>query len=53
VTCLAGTLFCVAMAGSLPADTWIRLVIWAVIGILIYFFYSRHHSKLRQQNSAR
>jgi APA family basic amino acid/polyamine antiporter len=46
-TCLAGVFFCGGMAWSLPFDTWMRLVIWALIGILVYFFYGRHHSKLR------
>jgi len=32
---------------SLPFDTWVRLIIWMVIGLLIYFFYGYKHSKLR------
>jgi basic amino acid/polyamine antiporter, APA family len=27
-------------------ETWLRFGIWLVIGLLIYFFYSRHHSVL-------
>lgn len=30
---------------SLPLDTWLRLVIWLVIGLTIYFSYGRYHSK--------
>jgi APA family basic amino acid/polyamine antiporter len=26
---------------SLPADTWIRLVVWMGLGLIIYFFYGR------------
>jgi basic amino acid/polyamine antiporter, APA family len=33
---------------SLPADTWIRLVIWLIIGMVIYFTYGRHHSKVQK-----
>jgi basic amino acid/polyamine antiporter, APA family len=30
----------------LPLVTWLRLGIWLVVGLLIYFFYSRRHSHL-------
>ncbi len=26
---------------------WLRLIVWLVIGLVVYFSYSRHHSKLR------
>ena len=45
--CSAGVLFCGGMAAALPGGTWLRLIIWAVIGIAVYFGYSRHHSKLQ------
>jgi amino acid transporter len=32
----------------LPVDTWFRLLIWLVIGMVIYFTYSRRHSLLTQ-----
>ena len=46
-TCLAGVLVCSFMMYSLPTDTWIRLLVWTVIGLLIYFTYGRKHSVLR------
>jgi APA family basic amino acid/polyamine antiporter len=42
-----GVVFCSAMAYSLPNATWLRLVIWSVIGFAIYFFYGYAHSRLR------
>jgi APA family basic amino acid/polyamine antiporter len=32
---------------SLPRETWLRLVIWLVAGLVIYFSYSRKHSKVQ------
>jgi APA family basic amino acid/polyamine antiporter len=43
-TCLAGVFFCALMALSLTWATWARLIIWFVIGLGVYYFYSRHHS---------
>jgi len=31
---------------NLPLATWIRFVVWILIGIVIYYFYGRHHSAL-------
>ncbi len=42
---------CLAQMIGLPTDTWIRLVVWLIIGLTIYFGYSRHHSTLRQQST--
>jgi APA family basic amino acid/polyamine antiporter len=32
----------------LPVDTWLRLVVWLLIGLVVYFSYSRFHSRLGQ-----
>ena len=48
-TCLGGVLFCGAMALGLPGDTWIRLLVWTIIGVAIYFAYGYKHSVLRRQ----
>ena len=32
---------------SLPWDTWLRLVAWLILGLGVYFFYGRKHSRLR------
>jgi basic amino acid/polyamine antiporter, APA family len=44
---IMGILSCFGLMLTLPADTWIRLVIWLLIGFAIYFGYSRKHSVLR------
>jgi len=31
---------------SLPGDTWLRLIIWLIIGLVIYFGYGRKHSRV-------
>lgn len=43
---ILGILICLAQMASLPWDTWLRLIIWMVIGLVIYFTYSRKKSKL-------
>jgi len=47
LTCLAGAGFCGWLMVSLPFDTWLRLIVWAILGVCVYFFYGRHHSRLR------
>jgi len=34
---------------SLGRENWVRLLVWLVLGLLIYFGYSRHHSVLRRR----
>jgi basic amino acid/polyamine antiporter, APA family len=44
---IMGILTCFGLMLTLPADTWIRLLVWLLIGFAIYFGYSRKHSVLR------
>ncbi len=46
---ILGILTCLVMMFSLPADTWLRLLIWLAIGFVIYFGYGKKHSKLRRE----
>jgi len=43
-----GVVVCLAEMAALPFDTWMRLLGWMVIGFIIYFSYSRKHSKVRR-----
>jgi basic amino acid/polyamine antiporter, APA family len=36
---------CLVLMASLPLETWLRFLVWLVIGLVIYFTYSRHHSE--------
>ena len=51
-TCIAGALVCGLMMVSLGPATWIRLVVWTVIGALVYVFYGYRHSCLRAGTAA-
>jgi APA family basic amino acid/polyamine antiporter len=41
-----GILVNLAMMMFLPLDTWIRLVVWLVAGLVIYFAYGMWHSTM-------
>jgi len=41
-----GIAFCLYLMFSLPIMTWERFVVWLVIGLVVYFNYSRQHSTL-------
>ncbi len=38
-------LCCMVLMASLPIETWVRFLVWLVIGLTIYFAYSRHRSE--------
>jgi APA family basic amino acid/polyamine antiporter len=48
-TPILGIVISLAMMVGLPWETWMRLIIWLFVGLLIYAFYSRHHSKVQIQ----
>jgi APA family basic amino acid/polyamine antiporter len=41
---ILGILSCLLLMFSLPAENWMRLIVWLLIGFVIYFGYGRHHS---------
>ena len=46
---LAAVACCLVLMASLPVETWLRFVIWLVIGLVIYFSYSRFHSEFARR----
>ncbi|HUI83623.1 MAG TPA: amino acid permease [Candidatus Binatia bacterium] len=45
---ILGMVVSFGLMASLPLGTWIRLIVWLIIGMIIYFSYGRHHSKVQQ-----
>ena len=41
-----GVITSLLLMATLPIDTWIRLVVWMAIGLVIYFAYGVRHSRL-------
>lgn len=50
---VAGILTCLSLMIFLPADTWIRLVLWMLIGLDIYSAYGVRHSRLEPGDDRR
>jgi APA family basic amino acid/polyamine antiporter len=48
VVSIAGVLICSAMIYGLGWTNWLRLGVWLVIGLVIYFTYGIKHSKVQQ-----
>jgi len=44
---IAGIVICMSQMIALPFDTWMRLILWMVIGVVIYFAYGIHHSNIK------
>jgi APA family basic amino acid/polyamine antiporter len=49
---ILGILVCFGMMAFLPRDTWIRLIVWMIIGLVIYFTYGKSHAKTAGINEA-
>ena len=47
-----GVIICCAMIYGLGWTNWLRLGVWLVIGLVIYFSYGRRHSKVQTLNHA-
>ena len=43
---LLGIISCFGLMAGLPYDTWLRLLIWLAIGLVVYFAYGKSHSHI-------
>jgi APA family basic amino acid/polyamine antiporter len=50
---LLGVACCLVFMLSLPWENWWRLIVWMVIGLLIYALYGRKHSIMAAEHTAR
>ena len=47
---ILGLASCFYLMTELGYTNWLRFIIWLIIGLVIYFFYSRQHSKLAKED---
>jgi APA family basic amino acid/polyamine antiporter len=52
LTCILGALICFLMMVSLGVGTWVRLVVWTIIGAIVYAMYGYKNSRLHRADSA-
>ncbi|WP_437919845.1 amino acid permease [Sphingobacterium sp. LRF_L2] len=45
---ILGVVVCILLMASLPIESWERLGVWLLIGLIIYFIYGKKHSKIRK-----
>ena len=45
---ILGAVSCLWVMSGLPFDTWMRMIIWLVIGFVVYFGYGMKHSKVQK-----
>jgi APA family basic amino acid/polyamine antiporter len=45
---IVAVLGCMYLMSALPWATWIRFVVWLVIGLVFYFLYGIHHSRVQK-----
>lgn len=43
-----GIVFCLYLMFQLPLETWLRFGIWLVLGLIVYFIYSKGNSELNK-----
>ncbi|MBC3193768.1 amino acid permease [Pseudonocardia sp. C8] len=43
---ILSAILCFAVALFLPGSTWLRFILWMIIGTAVYFLYGRRHSRV-------
>lgn len=46
VVATLATVMCLYLMLNLKGDTWVRFLVWMALGVVVYFVYSRKHSRL-------
>ncbi len=50
---ILGIISCLILMFSLPPENWWRLIVWLLLGFLIYFCYGRRHSVLAKMRAGK
>lgn len=48
---ILGIVTCIGQMLFLPAITWMQIILWMVVGLIIYFSYGYRHSKIRLEHT--
>ena len=49
---ILSVIFCILLMAGLPILTWLRFFLWLIIGMVVYWLYSRHRSEFSPRNSS-
>ena len=50
IVCSLCILICLGLMIALPYVTWIRFVLWMVLGVIVYFFFGLKKSRLAKKD---
>src|SRR5438270_607627 len=48
---IMAVLVCLGLMAGLPGATWLRLIVWMAIGLVVYFAYGYRHSEVRKRDT--
>jgi basic amino acid/polyamine antiporter, APA family len=49
---ILSALICVYLMVNLSIETWLRFVVWMILGFIVYFAYGQRHSRVRREEKA-